>query len=90
MASDSTQISLDAAQVEEGINVIDLPPHHPLLMVHRVHHLVLLHVPYIQHTFTLPRNRQLSHNNQAQFQMVVPSTKPVQPNVFMAYTPIPT
>jgi hypothetical protein len=47
MSSNSTQVSLDAAQVEERIDVIDLPPHYPLLMIHRVHHLVLLHVPSV-------------------------------------------
>lgn len=67
MPSYSTQVSLDAAQVEEGIDVIDLPPHYPLLMIHRVHHLVLLHVPSVPGVIpaSYQRPRQLTSKQNA-------------------------
>jgi hypothetical protein len=43
----SEKISLDASQVIKRIHVIDLPLEFQLLMVHRVHHLALLHVPSV-------------------------------------------
>lgn len=41
----TTQVVLDAPQVEKRIHVIDSAPHFPLLVVHGMHHLMHLPIP---------------------------------------------
>jgi hypothetical protein len=41
----TTQVVLDAPQVEKRIYVIDSAPHFPLLVVHRMHYLMHLPIP---------------------------------------------
>ena len=41
----TTQVVLDAPQVEKRIYVINSAPHFPLLVVHRMHHLMHLPIP---------------------------------------------
>lgn len=47
MAYNSTQVVLDAPQVEKRIYVIDLPPKFLLLIRDGVRYVVLLHVPSV-------------------------------------------
>lgn len=44
-SSKTTQVVLDAPQVEKRIYVVDSAPHFPLLVVHGMHHLMHLPIP---------------------------------------------